>query len=71
MDWCNHKMFCEKVDKEKQGEERRCSLRDIAASKTIVQNGGSVSNDGAVRNGQSEDKNVEKVVSTLADIKFA
>uniref|UniRef100_A0A1I7W547 MYND-type domain-containing protein n=1 Tax=Loa loa TaxID=7209 RepID=A0A1I7W547_LOALO len=70
MDWCNHKMFCEKVDKEKQGEERRCSLRDSAASKTIVQNDGSISID-AIRDGQSENKDVERVASALADIKFA
>ncbi|VDM12327.1 unnamed protein product, partial [Wuchereria bancrofti] len=65
IDWCNHKMFCEKVYKEKQDEKRRCSLRDSAASKTIVQNDGSTSNDGIIRDGQSKDKHVEKIILAI------
>lgn len=71
MDWCNHKVFCKKIDKEKQGEERRCFLGDNAVSKKIVENVGSVSNSGTIQDGQSEDVHVEKVAAALADIKFA
>ncbi|KAL4002505.1 Ankyrin repeats (many copies) family protein [Acanthocheilonema viteae] len=71
MDWCNHKMFCEKIDKGKQYKERKYSLRDNTAPKTIVKSDESVSNDGTIQNGQSEDKHVEKVASSLADIQFA
>ncbi|CAG9531317.1 unnamed protein product [Cercopithifilaria johnstoni] len=71
MDWCNHKTFCEKVDKEKQGQERGCFLSDKASLKIIVQSDGSLSNGGTIQDGQSEDKSIEKVASSFADITFA
>lgn len=70
MDWYNHKMFCEKIEREKQDKEQRCSLRNSIVSKTAVQNDGSVSKIGTIQNEQTEDRHVEKVTSTLADIKF-
>ncbi|VDK85398.1 unnamed protein product [Litomosoides sigmodontis] len=70
IDWCNHKMFCEKIDKKKQNRERRC-LRDHATSKEIVRNSGSASNNGTVQGGQSEDKHIEKVTAALADTMLA
>ncbi|KAM3724053.1 Protein arginine N-methyltransferase [Dirofilaria immitis] len=38
IDWCNHKMFCEKIDKEKQCGEQGYSSRNNIVSEKIVQN---------------------------------
>uniref|UniRef100_A0A915Q0C8 MYND-type domain-containing protein n=1 Tax=Setaria digitata TaxID=48799 RepID=A0A915Q0C8_9BILA len=68
MDWGNHKMFCDKTEK---GEERRCSLKDHRVSKTVIQNDENVSKDEANRKKEIENEQIQKLASSLDDLKFA